>query len=314
MLPQKIPCGTLATMHYIDRRTKKEEKEKVYGKFFIELLYSQTLLSKIAALLLLPLVSKIPFTSHLYGRIQKSHWSRKKVKPFIEKFKVDTTEFLDPVSSYQSFNDFFIRKLKPSARPIAPGHDIAVLPADGRYLVFPSIHLSDGFVIKDKKFHLEKLLNSTTLAHKYAHGSMVIARLCPTDYHRFHFPASGIPTSPKLINGHLYSVNPLALQNNIHYLTENKRYITELHTKKFGTIQYIEVGATYVGTVHQTYIANEPYAKGDEKGYFSFGGSCIILLFEPGRIQFDQDLLEASHQKIETLALMGQSLGRALEP
>ena len=143
---------------------------------------------------------------------------------------------------------------------------------------------------------------------------MVMARLAPADYHRFHFPCNCTPSKAHLITGPLYSVNPIALRKNIEYLTENKRMITELKTHLFGTILAIEVGATFVGSIVQTFEPEKHYAKGDEKGYFEFGGSCILLLFEPARIQLDQDLIENTHQGLETLGQMGQSLGRALSP
>ena len=109
-------------------------------------------------------------------------------------------------------------------------------------------------------------------------------------------------------------MNPLALRKKIEILSQNKREITELQTSNFGKVLFIEVGATFVGSIHHTFSPNEAYAKGDEKGYFSFGGSSLILLFEPGRIQFDQDLIEASAGKLEVKALMGQSLGLSLTP
>ncbi len=123
-----------------------------------------------------------------------------------------------------------------------------------------------------------------------------------------------MPEEPQEIPGPLYSVNPIALKTDINILSRNKRMITPLHTKNFGAVLYIEVGATNVGSIHQTFIHGEPYAKGDEKGYFSFGGSCIILLFEPYHIQLDQDLIDASCRKSEILGRFGQSLGRALSP
>lgn len=299
-------------IHYIDRITKKEEKEKVYGEFFIFLLYGDNPISRFLSFFLLPLFCKIPLFSEWYGAFQKSRLSRSKIERFIRAYQVDTSEFLDPVESYNSFNDFFIRRLKPSARPILDSNDVAILPADARYLVFPNIHTTDGFLVKGRKFSLEKLLQSKLLAHKYEQGSMVMARLCPTDYHRFHFPFNCVPEEAKTIPGALYSVNPLALKRNIEILTENKRVITVLHTTHFGTVLYIEVGATYVGTIQQTYVPNQHYAKGEEKGYFSFGGSCVILLFEPFRIDFDEDLLAVSAKGMEMRGELGQSLGRAL--
>lgn len=299
-------------IHYIDRATKKEEKEEVYGRFFIELLFGTNWLSRLFSFFFLAPLCRLPFFSRLYGKFQKSRISRFQVPVFIHKFKVDESEFLDPASTYATFNDFFIRKLKPAARPIVPGNDVAVLPADGRYLVFQNVQTSDGFFVKGQKFTLQELLQSESLAHKYAQGSLVISRLCPVNCHRFHFPCNAVPEAAKAIKGPLFSVNPLALKQNIRILAENKRMITPLHTKHFGTILYIEVGAVCVGTIQQTFIPGEHYAKGDEKGYFSFGGSSILMLFEPFRIQFDQDLLDASHRKIETRGTYGQSLGRAL--
>lgn len=216
------------------------------------------------------------------------------------------------MESFGSFNDFFIRTLKPSARPIDEDLDVAILPADARYRVFSNIHSADGYWVKGKKFSLEKLIGDDTLAHKYLFGSMVFARLCPVDYHRFHFPFNCVPNKARLINGPLFSVNPIALKRNINIVTENKRMITELQTKNFGTVLYIEVGATYVGSIRQTYTPNQHYAKGDEKGYFEFGGSMLILLFPPFHIQFDQDLVNASERGIEVKGLLGQSLGRAV--
>jgi phosphatidylserine decarboxylase len=297
---------------YIDRKTHQEMTEKVYGKFYIDLLYGNSWLSRILSFLVLPFFAHINFLSRLYGAIQKSSVSKEKIHPFIEKFHVDTSEFLGSVDSYHSFNDFFIRKLKPECRPITPGDDIAILPADGRYLVYENIEKNDGFFVKGKKFSLEKLLRNPELAQTYAQGSMAIARLAPVDYHRFHFPVNCLPEEPEPICGPLFSVNPAALKKHVEILAENKRVITPLKTKNFGTVLFIEVGATYVGTIHQTFDPHEPHVKGNEKGYFSFGGSSLILLFEPSRIQFDQDLVEASNRRIEVLGLMGQSLGRAL--
>ncbi len=292
---------------YKDRGTGELKKEKIYGKFFLEMLYGNNLFSR---LLLLPLFAHVPFFSNLYGKRQKRKKSRTKIIPFIRDFHVDVSEFADPIESFDSFNDFFIRKLKPGVRPIKGGKDVAVFPADGRHLVFPNLEKVEGFYVKGQKFDLRTFLNDEKLFQKYREGSMVISRLCPTDYHRYHFPCSGTPGRAKLINGPLFSVNPIALRKHFSILSENKRVITLIETIAFGTLLYIEVGATCVGSIQQTYIAGQPCKKGDEKGYFEFGGSCVILLFEPNTIAFDQDLIETSSQYIETYAKMGTVLGR----
>lgn len=304
--------GKMKEIVYLDRVSKKMLREKVYGQAYIQALYGDGFSSRILRKFILPCLAGRAFCSKVYGALQKTNFSRRKIRPFLEKFEVDSEEFLEPVSAFQSFNDFFIRKLKPEARPIAPGRDVAILPADARYLVYPNIQKSDGFLVKGQKFSLVDFLQDEGLAQKYALGSMVIARLCPTDYHRFHFPFNCHPSASKKIEGFLHSVNPAALKKKIEIFAENKRELTFLRTKHFGEVLFIEVGATFVGAIHQTFTPEEPYAKGDEKGYFSFGGSSLVLLFEPGAIQFDQDLVDASHERIEIKGLMGQTLGRAL--
>lgn len=299
-------------IYFIDRSTGRKEEEKVYFGWAIDLLYGDHFLSKLFSFSLLPLIAKIPFFSWLFGFFQKTRFSKRKVLPFIKKYGIDSSEFIKSPGEFCSFNDFFIRKLKKQSRPIMEGEKKAVLFTDARYLFYPSIKKLDGFFVKKKKFSLKRFLDDENLSKRYENGSMVIARLCPTDYHRFHFPFDCIPKEPRLINGHLFSVNPLALKKNVEIFWENKRVITELETKHFGSSLYIEIGATYVGSIHQTFEPNKQQHKGDEKGYFSFGGSCIILLFEPERIHFDNDLLNYSNQKIEVRGLLGQSLGQSV--
>jgi phosphatidylserine decarboxylase len=298
-------------IRYIDRKTKKEEVEKVYGRFFIEFFYGTHLFSKCFAFLL-QLICRLPFFSWLYGRMQKSRRSRRKIIPFIKDYQIDASEFLEPVENFASFNDFFVRRLKPPARPIDQDEMVAIMPADARYRVYSDLDACDGYLVKGKKFSLKKLLGSKELAQAYRHGGMVFARLCPVDYHRFHFPCDGVAHTAHLINGALFSVNPLALRRNMDIVTENRRMVTMIETKQFGTLLYLEVGATYVGSINQTYTPGAFCAKGEEKGYFAFGGSMLILLFPPSRIQFDADLLEASAQGIEVRGLLGDSLGRAI--
>ena len=300
------------TITYIDRITKKQSQELVYGAGCLRLLYGDTLISKLIGRPLAFLAARFSIFSKFYGYLQNLPSSQKKVIPFIKKFGIDTSEFEDNPCSYTSFNDFFIRKLKPASRPIASNEEVAIIPADGRYLFFENISKTDGFLVKGKKFTLEKLLQSQELANQYEGASLVIARLCPTDYHRFHFPCGGFVSETKDINGLLYSVNPIALKKNIEIFSENKRTLCTIENRYFGKVLFLEIGATFVGSIHQTYLANTNCSKGDEKGYFSFGGSSLILLFEKGRIEFDKDLLKATKDGFEIRCLMGQSMGKSM--
>ncbi len=290
---------------YIDRKTGAKETELVYGEAALKLLYGNFLGRP-----LMHLLSRYPFFSALYGSLQKRPASREKIKPFIEKYKIDTSEFLLDPGQFLSFNDFFIRKLKPEARPISMEENVAVIPADGRYYFYQNMSQTEGFVVKDQKFNLSNLLKDEALAREYTNGTLVMARLCPTDYHRFHFPCDCVPGPTRYINGWLYSVNPIAIKKDIHIFTQNKRCLCILDSKHFGKVLFLEIGATNVGSIHETYQPNRFYPRGVEKGYFSFGASALIILFEPGKISLDADLVDATKQGFEVRCLMGQSLGR----
>ncbi len=299
------------SIFYIDRQTGKREQEKVYGASALRILYGNDWISKLLGPLLLHTLVKYPFFSALYGKWQSSELSKCKIEPFIKNFGVDRSEFLEEVSQFNSFNDFFIRKLKADVRPLASGDDVAVMPADGRYLFFSDISKEEGFVVKGEKFDLASLLDDPDLAAQYSNGTMVMVRLCPTDYHRYHFPCDCIPGATKTINGWLYSVNPAAIKKDIQIFTKNKRTICKLRTLRFGCVLFLEIGATNVGSIHETYQPHIFQPKGAEKGYFSFGASSLILLFEPNKIQLDSDLLEATRQGFEIKCLMGQQMGKA---
>jgi phosphatidylserine decarboxylase len=294
---------------YIDRASGKIETEKVFGGAFLHFLYGKSFFSRTLGRILTYLVSRNHIFSKLFGWWQKLPLTRRNIVPFIKDYAVDVSEFADDVDTFKSFNDFFIRKLKSESRPISSDSNVAVIPADGRYLFFENIDKVDGFLVKGKKFNLATFLQNAEHANEYRFATMVIARLCPSDYHRFHFPCDGIPGDAKLINGFLYSVNPIALKENINIFSENKRTITEIESDQFGKVLYIDVGATSVGSIIQTYKPNQFCAKGAEKGYFSFGGSSLVLLFQPGKIKLSDDLQALGKQGCEIKCLMGQPMG-----
>lgn len=291
---------------YIDRKTKAKQEETIICKKGLLFLYVSKLGMQLEKLL-----ARYSIFSRLSGRLHKTAWSRKKIRSFVEKNNINTSEFKKKMHEFTSFNDFFTRSLAPGARPIANNKLECVAPADGAYFVFPCIRKDSSFSVKFTNFCLAQFLQSPELAARYDHGSMVIARLAPFDYHRFHFPMECVPSIPRCINGYLHSVHPIALKNNYKIFCENKRMLSLLHSKLFGIVADIEVGAFNVGSIIQTYQPGEMYCKGDEKGFFEIGGSTIVLLFEKNKIIFDNDLIEASEQGLEMRCLMGQSIGKA---
>jgi phosphatidylserine decarboxylase len=294
-------------IRYYNRHTASLETEQVYGEGFLRWSYGNPL----GALSLSAFVKR-PFFSKWYGRRMSTPESAARVQPFIAEYGLDPADFAAAAESYRSFNEFFYRKLKPSARPVDADEASAVFPADGRHLGFERASEIAGVFVKGQKFDLPTLLGDADLAAKYADGALILSRLCPVDYHRFHFPVAGIPGEARVINGPLFSVNPIALRQRLAYLWTNKRCVTELRTEHFGTVICMEIGATCVGTIQQTFQPGEAITKGAEKGYFAFGGSSTLTLFEPGRIQLEADLRENSARQVELYARIGTRLGHSI--
>lgn len=300
----KVTFVNLDEIVYYDRYRNEACVEKIYGDKALRWTYG-TLGGRIS----LNIIVKRALFSHWYGWKMDRESTRKKIQPFIENYGLDASEFVRNVDDFANFNEFFFRELKPAARPVDPDASSAVFPADGRHLCVPDLSQCEGLFVKGEMFDLATLLDDRKLADQYAQGSLLLSRLCPVDYHRFHFPVAGVPSRTRLINGPLYSVNPIALRQNIHILATNKRCVTELETEAFGKVLVMEIGATCVGSICQTYSEGSKIAKGEEKGYFRFGGSSTITIFEPGRIRFDQDLVENSKQNRELYARVGDHMG-----
>ncbi len=289
---------------FFDLYEQELKAEQIYGEKPLRWAY-ETWLGGIA----LEGVIKRPWFSGLYGKWADRGCSRKEIARFIERFNLDPGEFLEPVESLETFNQFFHRKLKPSARPIAEGEKALSFPADGRHLFIPDLSQSQTIWAKGQAFDLPRLLGGADLASRFVNGSALISRLCPTDYHRFHFPLAGTPGSPRLINGPLYSVNPIALSHSLAYLWENKRRITLVSDALVGDYLFLEIGATNVGSIVDTAKPDAPILRGDEKGYFRFGGSMVMMIFPEARIEAAEDLAEQSRNGIELYARVGDLAG-----
>lgn len=298
-------------IQFIDRVSGQLCTEKVYAGGWLRLMYGDSLMSRGLGRLVAKGVARSRSISKLAGWVQRRRWTKRQIQPFIDSYQLDSAEFADHVQAFTSFNDFFCRRLVSSARPIAQGADVAVLPADGRYRFFPDASEIPWLDIKGRRLSLPSLLASDERAKRYRNGTVVLARLCPSDYHRFHFPIDCVPGPALNVPGFLYSVNPWALRQRMTILSQNRRQITTLATEKWGEVLFVEIGATCVGTIHQTYTPEVQHSKGDEKGYFSFGGSAIVMLFEPERLQLTHDLLALSRRELEVRCLMGQPLGHA---
>lgn len=289
-----------------NRNTNRLEEEKVYGDQFLRACY-ETAPGKLFTTAIL---SK-KWASKIYGTYQSSALSQKQIQPFIKKFNIPMDEYLS--ETYHSFNDFFIRRFKPEARTFNATPSVLPAFAEARYLAYEKPP-KKPLKIKSKAWKVADLLGgkaSKVDAQIFQDGPVLIARLCPTDYHRFHFPDDGTAGQTYALRGKYHSVNPRALQTKPDILATNERQVTLLETQHFGRLAYIEVGALCVGKIVQT-AAPGNFKRGQEKGYFLFGGSTVVVLGEKGKWLPDADLLEQSAKGVETLVRLGEGIGRSV--
>ena len=257
----------------------------------------------------------LPPFSRFYGWLQDRPRSRRKVKPFIEKFDINMSDFLaeegrSDADPYSSFNAFFTRRVTDSARPFAQGK-VFPAPCDARYFAYESLDDAVSIPVKGSFFKASALLNHPKWNEVFDKGPGFIARLCPVDYHRFHFPDAGRVLDSWRIAGALHSVNPWALAFREDIFMINEREVTILETEQFGKLAYVEVGATCVGKIQQTHHA-ETFERGDEKGMFLFGGSTVIVLGERGKWAPDERILTHTKEGVEAYLKMGQAVGAAV--
>jgi len=290
-------------IRYVDRATGQIKTEQVEAGGWLYWLYNNPV-----GELSLNAVVKRKFASEWYGKKMNKPGSASKIAPFVKKYHIDLNDFQK--KDYNSFNDFFIRKLKPGARKIDTNQNVVISPGDGKILAYENVENQD-FIVKGYRMNLRSFLRNDSLAKIYSDGSLILLRLCPYDYHRFHYPVSGTLSPVVRIKGDYYSVNPIALQQDIRIFCENKREYQMISSKKFGHVLMAEIGATFVGSIVQTH-RGDTAVKGGEAGYFKFGGSSVILLFQKGKISIDTDLLENTRHHLETQVKMGEPVGKAL--
>lgn len=155
------------------------------------------------------------------------------------------------ISAYDTFKDFFVRRHAPGSRPIFAENDPtkAVVVADSRVVVYPSVSQTKALWIKGKNFTIENLILDAGHAKAWSNGAVASFRLSPQDYHRYHSPCTGKVIWFKQISGDYYQVDPLCLTSKVDILTRNARCCLEIETQEFGNVLFVAIGATNVGTV-----------------------------------------------------------------
>ncbi|KAL3495073.1 phosphatidylserine decarboxylase-domain-containing protein [Aspergillus germanicus] len=289
----------------------------------------QPLLKKIKLLLLFNPLTTWLDTTHamrLYmhnsaikeGKKEASPASRNRIQQFVNTFHINMNDF-EPsdINAYPTFEDFFIRHHKPGSRPIHEPNDnsSAVVVADSRVVVYEAVAESKKIWIKGEDFSITNLVMDKKIGPQFHDGPVASFRLSPQDYHRYHSPVSGRVKVYRSMPGDYYDVDPLAIRSGVDILTRNARDYVVIETEEFGDVLFVAIGASQVGTVEINEKWQKPGAeikKGDELGIFQFGGSSIIVAFQKGRIQFDEDLIGPSKKAIAVDVEVGMSLGRAV--
>ncbi|KAI9669503.1 MAG: hypothetical protein M1829_005092 [Trizodia sp. TS-e1964] len=297
-----------------DRTTGQiqEEKMSVYVRLGIRLLYKGLKSREMEKKRIRKLLKSL---SVKQGRKFDDPLSAKEIQGFINFHQLDMSEVLLPMEDFKSFNQFFYRALKPGSRPCsAPNNpDIIVSPADCRSIVFNRMEDATKIWVKGREYSVQRLLGAAYPqdAPRYVNGTLGIFRLAPQDYHRFHIPVDGVLDKPKLIEGEYYTVNPMAIRSALDVYGENVRVIVPINSTNHGRVIMICVGAMMVGSTVITAKEGQSVKRTDELGYFKFGGSTILLLFEPGAMEYDDDLIDNSNGALETLIRVGMSIGHS---
>lgn len=303
--------ASTAPILVIDRRTGVPFAEKVLGGCLVRWAYGSP-----AWRPLHPLLFGRAWLSRLLGWYANRSFSRWRVPPVVRDLEIDLTDFVVPPGGYRSFNAFFIRSLLPGARTCAPAPDAVVAPADCRLFVYPALARDSCVPVKGIPFTVAELLgprgaSAADAAGAFSGGVLMVARLCPADYHRFHFPCDGEIVTRWHVAGRYDSVNPFPLAQGIRAFAQNRREVTLLRNPRLGLVAYVEVGAFGVGSICQTH-SGAAFRRMDEKGFFAFGGSTVVLVFEAGRLQPDADLVAHSASGLETRVQVGERVGRTL--
>ncbi len=288
-----------------DRQTGVPFNERVPGGALIRLAYSRAFGRFVG-----PLLFARGWPSRFLGRLCDTRMSRLLIPRFIRNQEIDISEAeAQHLGEWQTFNAFFSRRLKNGSRPYAPDTNVFVSPADSR-LTASTAQADTFFQVKLQSVKLGELVgDGLSEPDQFYDGTLLVFRLSPADYHRFHFPAAGRVKDTWDIPGRYETVNPLGLntsRRSVYMLNRRRVSVLDLHT--FGEVVFIEVGAFGVGCIVSSH--NEArFEKMTEKGFFKFGASAVIVLLQKDRLRVDPDIARNNRSGCETRVHAGERIG-----
>lgn len=281
-----------------DRQTKKISIENQYKENILNYIYNN-----ICGRILLKIWFSLPIYSKIVARSKKSKKSIKDIEPFIQKHNIKIEQFED--KKYISFNDFFIRKYKKQYLNIDSKKNSLIAPAESKLLVY-KIEKDLKIKIKSSIYDLYEIVKENNIETTFMDGYILIFRLAVTDYHRYIFIDNGKIIKSQKIKGKLHTVSSISDKYKIY--KENTREVNYIDYSNLGKTIQIEVGAMQVGKIVNN--KKEVFEKGEEKGYFEYGGSTIILIIKKDKVEIDSDILENSKLEVETKIRLGERIGK----
>ena len=286
-------------MKYIARERNSEQNIITESSKTLNFLYN-TLIGRIILRILITAT-----ISNLVAIYMNSSLSKHRIKKFVDKNDINTFEYED--KNYNSYNDFFTREFISSKRHINARKYIFISPCDSKLLVYK---ITDDLTlnIKNSYYSIDTLIDDNII-NEYKDGYALVFRLTTDNYHRYCYIDSGTKGKNYKIKGVYHTVQPISL-NHYNFFKTNAREYTILNTNNFGKVIEVEVGALCIGRIknnHEEY----KFKKGEEKGYFEFGGSTIVLLVKKNVLNIDDDILKNSNENIETIVKYGEKIGKA---
>lgn len=197
------------------------------------------------------------------------------VPRFIRKNKIDMSLYEVPEGGFRSFNEFFTRKKKEEFYRCDEGEMVS--PCDALLTVAP-INKESVFNIKHTEYSVGSLLDNEELGREFLGGTAYIFRLTPAHYHRYIYGLDGTIDTIKKISGVLHSVQPVCHEQTDVFVQNSREYVV-IHNDTVGSVVQMEVGALLVGKISNIIQETEKQVRrGQEKGYFEYGGSSIVVL------------------------------------
>jgi phosphatidylserine decarboxylase len=243
--------------------------------------------------------------ANLLALYMNSSLSKHKIKKFVNKNDINVFEYDD--KKYKSYNDFFIRKVLSEKRPINTTKDVLISPCDSKVTAY-KIEEDLTLNIKNSYYSIDTLVEKNVM-DDYKGGTALVFRLSTDNYHRYCYIDSGSKGKNFHIKGVYHTVQPISLKHYNFYKTNNREW-TILNTNNFGKVIQVEVGALCIGRIHNNH-ESYMFKRGEEKGYFEFGGSTIVLLFKKNVVKLDDDIYNNSKEGIETIVKYGERIGKS---